>query len=402
MKQVLDFAASPYGIIAMIVSLYVFAVTLWNLFYKLRLPKRSAVTEGQLVSVCIPARDEEQNIGQCLDSLLKQSYTNIEIIVCDDGSSDGTWRILRSYAEKYPRVRVFQGKEKPSGWKGKAFALQQCTDRAGGEVLYTADADTVHSSEAVAWALERLKERKIDAFTAMPRQVTGSLGEKLVVPMVYLPAFLVPFALLNNHRLKGVVFGIGQLFVFRTEAFRAVGGMEAVRKHITDDVAMGRVLRKAGYRYEFLDARGHVECRMYGNFKDSVRGFLKNFYEIVSAAPYTIVSLSLLGIFGLLLVPPVFAALAAAAAAGVVPAAAAGAPLLTAGTVFLLPALLFIISWGINLAYYRAPLYLALLYPVFFLVIAFMLCVSLVQVQTGREPVWKARVVGASSAAKLS
>lgn len=405
MKQLLDFASSPYGIISMIVSLYVFGITLWNLVYKLRIPKQTAVTEGPLVSVCIPARDEEQNIEECLDSLLKQSYKNIEILVYDDGSSDGTWGILRSYAEQYARVRVFRGTEKPSGWKGKSYALQQCTVQAGGSILYTTDADTIHSPEAVAWAVERLEQRNIDAFTAMPRQRTSTFGEKLVVPMVYLPAFLAPFALLNKQRLKAAVFGIGQLFVFRAKAFRAVGGMRTVRKNITDDVAMGRVLRKAGYRYEFLDARGHVECRMYGNFKDSVRGFLKNFYEIVSAAPYLIVSSLLIGIFGLFVIPPVFAALNAAPS-GVFTAAGAGgfASVVALGTVFLLPALLFTVSWGINLAYYRTPLYMAPLYPVFFIVIAVMLCISFVQVRTGREPVWKTRVVGASSASvpKLS
>lgn len=380
MKHVLDFAASPYGIIAMAVSIYVLVITLWNLIYKLRIPKKSGVTDGPLVSVCIPARDEEANIGRCLDSLLKQTYKNIEIIVYDDASSDNTWRVLRTYAEQYPRVRVFQGTEKPSAWKGKSYALQQCIENARGEVLYTTDADTLHTPEAVAWAVERLQARKIDAFTAMPRQVTGTLGEKLVVPMVYLPAFLAPFALLNNHRLKGAVFGIGQLFVFRAEAFRAVGGMAAVKNTITDDVAMGRVLRKAGFRYEFLDARGHVECKMYGNFTNSVRGFLKNFYEIVSAAPYLIVSSLVIGIFALFVIPPVLAAAAAVTAAG---------------TVFLLPVFLFILGWGINLAYYRTPLYMAPLYPVFFIVIAVMLCISLVQVRTGREPVWKTRAVGA-------
>lgn len=383
MQHILDFAGSPYGIIAMTVSIYVFVITLWNLIYKLRIPKKSGVTNGPLVSVCIPARDEEANIGRCLDSLLKQTYKNIEIIVYDDASSDNTWQVLTRYADTCPNVRVLRGKEKPSSWKGKSYALQRCTENARGEVLYTTDADTFHSPEAVAWAVERLKSREIDAFTAMPRQVTGTLGEKLVVPMVYLPAFLVPFALLNNHRLKGAVFGIGQLFVFRTEAFRAVGGMDAVKSTITDDVAMGRVLRKAGFRYEFLDARGHVECKMYGNFTNSVRGFLKNFYEIVSAAPYLIVSSALVGIFALFVIPPVFAGIAAAAG----PA--------SAGTVFLLPVVLFVLSWGANLAYYRTPLYMAPLYPVFFIVIAVMFCVSLVQVQTGREPVWKTRAVGA-------
>lgn len=389
MKHLFDFASSVYGIITLAAGLYVLGITLWNLIYKLKIPKHGADTEGPLVSVCIPARDEEKNIAGCLDSLLCQTYKNIEIIVCDDGSSDGTWEILTAYAAKHASIRVFKGKNKPSSWNGKSYALQQCADAARGDILYTTDADTRHSPEAAAWAVERLKERNIDAFTAMPRQQTSTLGEKLVVPMVYLPAFLAPFALLNNHRLKGAVFGIGQLFVFRTEAFRAVGGMEPVRGHITDDVAMGRVLRNAGFRYEFLDSRGHVECRMYGNFADSVRGFLKNFYEIVSVAPYLIVLSLLIGIFSLIVIPPAGAVLAAL---GVLPG----------GFVFVVPALLFLIGWGINLLYYRTPIYTAPLYPVFFIVIAVMLCISLVQVRSGREPVWKARVVGASSAAKLS
>ncbi len=394
MKQLLHFATSPYGIICIIVSSYVFIMAVWNLLYKLRIAKRSSCTNGPLVSVCIPVRDEEENIRRCLDSLLKQTYTNMEIIVCDDGSTDGTWRIVQEYQQKYSALRGLKAGDKPRSWKGKSFALQQCADHARGDILYTTDADTIHAQEAVAWAVDKLEKRKLDAFTAMPRQITRTFGEKLVVSMVYLPAFLAPMAFLNWQRLKGCVFAIGQIFVFRARAFHAVGGLKPVRGNITEDVAMARVLRKAGYRYEFLDARGHVECRMYGSFKASVRGFLKNFYEIVSFAPYLIVFGLVIGIIALFLFPPFSAAVFTAGALF-------GGGFGAAGAVFVIPVLLFILSWGINLWYYRTAFYLAILYPIFFIIIAVMLCLSLVQVLSGKEPVWKARAVEAPTSPKL-
>lgn len=385
MKQLLDFAASPYGIFSMALGSYVFLVALWNLIYKLKIPKSVSSAEGPLVSVCIPARDEEKNIARCLDSLLRQTYKNIEIIVCDDGSKDDTLPILESYAERYDHIRVVRGKEKPSAWKGKTFALQQCTDLAKGDVLYTTDADTVHAPEAVAWAVERLEKRNLDAFTAMPRQITDTLGEKLVVTVVYMPAFLAPFRLLNWKRLKGIVFGIGQLFVYRTEVFRSVGGLGPVRSNITDDAAMARLLRKAGFRYEFLDTRGLVECRMYGSFKASVRGFLKNFYEIISAAPVLITSVLLAVIFGLFVVPPVLAGGSVFGGA------------VSAGMGFILPVVLVILALAINLTYYRSALFLALVYPIFFLILAGIVCITFVRVLRGKPPMWKTRPAGASS-----
>jgi chlorobactene glucosyltransferase len=384
----LQFILHAWGLTLVVVSGYLVLVAALNLAYFLRIPGKPAKTTGPRVSVLVPARNEADTVADCLDSLLEQSYDNYEVVVLDDGSTDGTLGILRQYEKRHGRVRVIAGKEKPTDWKGKAFAVQQLAEAATGEYLYVADADTRHGPDAVSWAVSQLELRDLDAFSAMARQITVSFAEKLLVPVVFLPLIFVPVQLFNAPRLRGLSFGIGQFFMYRKESFFRLGGMEPVKEEITEDVAMSRELKRRGFRYQYFYSRGHVSCRMYGGFRESVEGFTKNIYDIVSTAPVLVACLApvVLLLFPL---PSLILAANAAAAAALSPAWSVD-PMLLAGMA------VFLAGWALHLLYYRQSVWVVFLAPVFFAFLVALAYYALNRYQRGKKPVWKSRKVHAS------
>jgi chlorobactene glucosyltransferase len=378
-----------WGLAVTAVSGYLLLVAALNLLYFLGMPKRPQRKNGPMVSVLIPARDQAATIAECLDGLLEQSYECYEVVVLDDESSDDTPRILRDYEKKDDRLRVIRGKQKPDGWHGKAFAVQQLAEAARGEYLYVADADTQHGPEALSWAVSQLEQRNLDAFSAMARQLTVTFAEKLLVPIVYLPLVFVPVQLFNAPRLRSVSFGVGQLFVFRKNSFFRFGAMEPVKGEITEDVALSRKLKRRGYRYQFFYSRGHVSCRMYGGFRESIEGFTKNIYDIVAAVPVLAACLAPLLLL-LFVLPPLFLA-ANALAAAVLPAAAVN-PVLLAGIA------VFLVSWAIQLLYYRQSVWIVPLAPLLFAFLVALNYYALDRYRRGEKPVWKSRKVHAAGA----
>ena len=141
-----------FYILCVLGATYFLFLSLSNIVW-LRLSSRKPhTTMGGKVSVLIPARNEEENLEKCLESLLVQTYTNYEVIVLDDQSTDHTWEIITHYVKRYPGlIRAVKGKPLPrDGWNGKPFAMQQLSEYANGDYFLFTDADTVHSRESIA------------------------------------------------------------------------------------------------------------------------------------------------------------------------------------------------------------------------------------------------------------
>jgi chlorobactene glucosyltransferase len=208
----------------------------------LRLSSREPrLRRGRKVSVLVPARNEERNIRLCIDSLLDQTYANYEIVVLDDQSTDGTWEIISQYQERLPgRVRAVRGEPLPrEGWLGKPHAMQQLARHASGEYLMFTDADTVHGTESIAWAVTNLESHRADCVSGYVYQEMNTLGEQFIVPATYImSAMLLPLWLITALPTPGLSFAIGQLLIFRRSAFEAIGGYSRVRGQISDDLAI--------------------------------------------------------------------------------------------------------------------------------------------------------------------
>lgn len=253
-----------------------------------------------LVSVLIPARNEEHNIEGCAGSLMTQDDPNFEVIVLDDRSEDRTVEILRQlgFAESTAggsggKFRYISGEELPAGWAGKPWACHQLARAARGEWLLFTDADTIHAPSSVRAAVESAMRHRAGLFSAWPRQITGTWAEKLVIPMLYLLTHtLLPQVLVRAFtrwiwlaRLAGpsglAALGAanGQFMLFRREVYQRIGGHEAVRNHLVEDVALGRlVMARAGEGEILVNADGSsiVSCRMYRGFREVWEGFSKN------------------------------------------------------------------------------------------------------------------------------
>ncbi len=228
-----------------------------------------------LVSICIPARNEARVIGETVRALLAQTYPNLEVLILDDGSTDGTADIARAAGDA--RLTVLTGQSLPDDWMGKSWACQQLGEAARGEWLVFTDADVRWQPDAVAALIAAAERTRADLLTVWPTQTTITWGERLVVPLMalvilgYLPALAVhhlPFASLAAAN--------GQCLCFRRAAYTHIGGHAAVRKRIVEDITFARLIKRAGLRLRTADGAGLIGCRMYTSWADVRDGYAKN------------------------------------------------------------------------------------------------------------------------------
>jgi len=236
-----------------------------------------------LLSVLVPARNEEKRIRPCLESLLASDYPNLEILVLDDHSSDATSDVVRQFARQDPRIRLLQGKELPPGWTGKAWACQQLAGQAKGDFLAFVDADTRFADLTLTQTISLALARKSDLLSLWPHLQAKTWSERLVIPFVhvfillYLPHWM-------GGRSASLGAANGQFMLFRREAYEKIGGHAAVSGHLVEDIALARKLRATGFSVLNCDGTrpgqplSLVRCRMYHNFSDLWDGFTKNLY----------------------------------------------------------------------------------------------------------------------------
>ncbi len=363
-------------------TLYFLVLSLSNILW-LRISSRTPrLTKGGKVSVLVPARNEEKNLRACLDSLLDQTYGNYEIVVLDDQSTDATWEIASSYASRYPdKVRAVSGEPlKPDGWNGKPHAMQQLSRHARGEYLLFTDADTVHGRQSVSWAVTNMEDHGADCVSGYVFQEMNTLGERCIVPATYLmSAMFLPLWLVTASPAPSFSFAIGQVIVFRRNAFEAIGGYERVCDTITDDMAIAKELKKAGFREVFLDIRHHVRCRMYDGYRASFNGISKNIYDLARHNSLLFaVAVTLLATFVVLplaLLPVQILS---------------GSP---AAQFTLLCVALFLLAWALVLWDRGLPWWIPFLYPVLFIHLFYMAWWSSAQALSGQGVVWKDRTL---------
>ncbi len=263
----------------------VFLVLCVNLltFYRLRRTDQP-IDSPPTLSILVPTRNEEQCIETCARSLIAQSYEPLEVLVLDDNSSDATAAIVQRLIDELPaaqqgRVRLLQGETLPPGWIGKNFACHQLAQHAQGDYLLFTDADTVHAPETARAVIDCMHVSDVKLLTAQPEHIVGSLGERLVVPLLNFTILtLLPVALISRRPEPSLATGNGQLLCFHRSAYEAIGGHQAVKGLVLEDVLLARAVKAAGYRMIFVDALELVRCRMYRSFADVWAGFSKNLF----------------------------------------------------------------------------------------------------------------------------
>ncbi|MBI2167486.1 MAG: glycosyltransferase [Candidatus Omnitrophica bacterium] len=220
------------------------------------------------VSVLIPVKNEEDNIGNCLEGLLRQDFPALEIIVTNDHSTDRTPEILSEYSRSHPeRVKILNAPPVPPGWTGKNWALAHGAPHAQGEWLLFTDADTRHEPQMIASVLAHAQGKNLDLLTLTPRCLAEGFWEKTLQPaaMAFLGLWF-PFAKVNDPD-SPVVFGNGQFLMIRKKVYESLGGHEKVKGEFLEDFALVRLAKAARFRIECAFGTKIFGTRMYRSLR---------------------------------------------------------------------------------------------------------------------------------------
>ncbi len=234
---------------------------------------------GDPVSVIVPARNEAATIQTVVRSILASTYSNLELLVVDDRSTDTTAALVRQLEAEDPRVRLIAGAELPDGWYGKPWACFQGYQSARSNVLLFTDADTRHAPELLARAVGALVRRPRDLVTVAPHQRCETFWERLVMPQIWLLLGLRYHPdRVNRARRERDVIANGQFILVTREAYEAVGSHAAVRHEVAEDLALALAFFRAGRRIYFAFAHHLMETRMYSSLTQIIEGWSKNVY----------------------------------------------------------------------------------------------------------------------------
>ena len=270
-------------------------ISLSNLRYLRRLHIYPQPPNFPRFSVLVPARNEEENIGNCVSTILSQDYPDFQLIVLDDNSTDRTWEILQKFDSKDTRLKLLKGKPLPHNWLGKHWACHQLAQSANGELLLFVDADTTHHPDMLRHAAGAIIAEKAALISALPRQIVVTWSELLSVPAFYFSIFCgIPLGLANRQRDPLLFAVLGQFLLFRRDAYTAVGGHAGVRQNVADDLAIGRKVLGRRFAYNLLDGNGQVSCRMYRNFHQTWTGLTKSTFASFNFDPFLLIFMQLI------------------------------------------------------------------------------------------------------------
>ncbi len=250
-------------------------VTIVNLITRVWL-KEDKLNEEPVVSILIPARNEEKNIGLLIESILKQDYQNFELIVYNDESTDKTESILEDYTKQDQRIRLIGGCLL-DGWLGKNNACHRLAQAANGEYLLFLDADVIIENGLIKNSLSYIKKYNLKLFSIFPKQDMCHTGEKIVVPLMHIILVsLLPLILIRKSNWSSFSAANGQFMLFDAQTYKENRFHEKVKNDKVEDISILRYMKQKGYRVSTLLSNGQIRCRMYDHYHDAMNGFSKN------------------------------------------------------------------------------------------------------------------------------
>ncbi|MDZ7401873.1 MAG: glycosyltransferase [candidate division KSB1 bacterium] len=267
--------------IALGILFLILSTTLLNFFTAPRIARAPKLRTTPKVSILIPARNEEQNIGKCLDGLTKQDYPNFEIIVLNDHSDDNTLQVIQEHQKRDERIQSINGKDLPDGWLGKNWACHQLSQVATGDIFIFTDADNRHASFAVKNTVAHIQNLKLGLISAFPQQWTVTLAEKMIVPIMDIFVYgTLPLWATYYLPFPSMAAANGQWIAFTREAYQQLGGHETVKNELVEDTFLARLAKKKRIKILTTAGTDAVFSRMYQNANEVWHGFSKNFYGL--------------------------------------------------------------------------------------------------------------------------
>ncbi len=287
-----------YCIIILATGAYAFLTSILNIAYFRKMGKvkeDDCCNENPLVSIIIPARNEEENLPRLLSSLIKQTYKNIEILVINDQSSDGTEEVIEKYEKLDSRVHGY--KTEPGlviSKHGKMNALLQLIPYAKGEFLLATDADTQHATTALSVTVKMMQKHNLDIMSGFPTQLCSSYMASVIVSAMMFANTMVPHFFFYRFQFPQTAFAIGQFILMRRDAYYEVGGYGCIENAVVDDMGLVKLFVKKKKKYAFVNISEEVACYMYKKGAEAFHGIERSIVGVFPAKLYIIPPLILL------------------------------------------------------------------------------------------------------------
>lgn len=255
-------------------------VALVNCITRTSLPRASGRCDEPLVSILIPARNEQQNIGTLLSDIKKLSYRNCEVIVYDDCSTDRTAEIVNEYRLMDSRIKLISGTPLPQGWLGKSFACHQLSLIARGEYYLYLDADVRVNGNLIERSINYTRKYNLGLLSIFPRQIMDSAGERMSVPIMNrILLSLLPLALVRTSPWTSFTAANGQFIFFDADIYKKSQPHSKCKSFKAEDIAICRYYKKQRIKVSTLLGDCDIQCRMYKSLPEAINGFSKNIFS---------------------------------------------------------------------------------------------------------------------------
>ncbi|HPR33074.1 MAG TPA: glycosyltransferase family 2 protein [Prolixibacteraceae bacterium] len=257
-----------------------FIVVTINFFSQLHLPGVKKNGSELLLSVLIPARNEADKLPQLIGDLQLSDYSNMEILVCDDQSTDGTPELLEQYQKEFPHLRSFRNETLPEGWKGKNHACHQLALQARGDYLLFLDADVRIGRDFISRALSYIRTKKWNLLSMFPQQILASVGEWKTVPIMnWILLSFLPLPLVRLKWFSSLSAANGQMMLFEGSAYRKNCWHEKMKNETVEDISIARAMKKRKEPIGVLLGKNDISCRMYSGYEEAITGFSRNVHQ---------------------------------------------------------------------------------------------------------------------------
>ncbi len=258
-------------------GIYQMTTAIINVVFMQKTPVTSNLPGNESVSVLIPARNEEKNIGNLLNDLQHLTYRNLEIIVFDDLSKDRTAEIVEKHATEDRRIKMIRSTGLPAGWLGKNFACYSLSQVSTGDFLLFLDADVRINGNIIENTVNEMNRYHLGLLSVFPKQIMATKGEQITIPVMnYILLTLLPLIFVRISPFSQHAAANGQYMLFNRNYYKGLQPHEKFKNSAVEDILTARYFKRNKVKVSCMVGDERIKCRMYSRFSEAVEGFSKN------------------------------------------------------------------------------------------------------------------------------
>ncbi|MEN9919902.1 MAG: hypothetical protein RL662_2338 [Bacteroidota bacterium] len=274
-------------------------VAFTNRITNIYLPKNASITNQSFVSILIPARNEEQTIGNLLNDIDKLSYTNYEVLVYNDESTDNTAHLVEQHIASNPKIKLVEGIKLEKGWLGKNFACHQLATKAQGRYLLFLDADVQVANNIIEKTVGLMQRHKLGLLSIFPKQIIKNKEVLLTIPLMnWILLSLLPLVFVRWSSWVSFSAANGQFMLFDADVYKLTQPHATCKASKAEDISICKYLKKRKIKVMTILGNDQIKCTMYTSLDESIDGFSKNIFAFFSDSIVFALLFALLTSFG--------------------------------------------------------------------------------------------------------